>query len=500
MGEPAERYAEVKTRAGLLRGRWRGEPGAPGASAAFLGIPFAEPPVGERRYAPPVPKAPWDGVRDALERGATPYRKGGTPALIPEAAVPGDSTLNIDVFTPDPGPDARLPVLVWIHGGGFTAGSPACPWYDGDAFCRDGVVTANLSYRLGFDGFGWIDGAPANRGALDWLAALTWVQDNIAAFGGDPARVTVAGQSAGGAAVLALLAMPRANGLFSRAWALSPAPAYGSMARAEAFARRITDQVGVPPTREALLAVPESKLLKIQRKEVGRHSGNVAAAVTAALAEGLPYGPLVDGDLLPRPVPEMIAAGRGAAVPLVVGTCDDELAPALKDAHRLLRYLPPWLVLGRIGLTGRTRRAWLAANRDARRRGTKAVLARYATDRAFRAGVPALLAARDRGGATGTWLYRFAWRSPVYDAAIHCLDVPFFFDHLAAASVARIAGDAPPQPLAAEIHGAATRFARTGDPGWTPATPASPAARVFDTPSTTDPDGYASARILTPSA
>jgi para-nitrobenzyl esterase len=496
--DPADpRFAEVRIRAGRLRGRWRGEPGAPGASAVFLGIPFAEAPVGELRYAPPVPAAPWEGVRDALEPGPTPYRKGGTATLIPEAAVPGDATLNLDVFTPDPGPDARLPVLVWIHGGGFTAGSPACPWYDGAAFCRDGVVAVNLSYRLGFDGFGWIEGAPANRGVRDWLAALEWVQANIGAFGGDPGRVTVAGQSAGGTAVLTLLAMPRARGLLARGWALSPAPAYGCAERAEQMGRLIAERAGVPPTREALVAVPESRLLKLQRKSMRLNGENVTAAITGALTGGLPFGPIVDGDLLPMTVPELIIAGHGADVPLVVGTCDDELTPAFRDAKRFLRFLPAWPLLGRVGLTGKARRRWRADNADVRRRGTVATLARYTTDRAFRAGVLDLLDARARGGADSTWLYRFVWRTPVYDAAVHCLDVPFFFDHLDAEGVARIAGDAPPRSLAAEVNGAATSFARTGDPGWPAAAPAKPVTRLFDVPPSTVPDGYAGVRALT---
>ncbi|SDK62453.1 para-nitrobenzyl esterase [Glycomyces sambucus] len=497
MGEEDARFAEVRTRAGRLRGRWRGEPGTPGANAVFLGIPFAEPPTGVRRFMAPVPKAPWDGVRDALEPGPTPYRKGGSPALIPEAYIPGDETLNIDVFTPDPGPGARLPVLVWIHGGGFTAGSPACPWYDGAPFCRDGVVTANVSYRLGFDGFGWIEGAPANRGALDWLAALAWVQDNIAAFGGDPGRVTVAGQSAGGTAVLALLAAPRAQGLFARGWALSPAPAYGSPERAQAFSRQIAEHAGAEPNLESLLGVTEARLLKSQRKAVGLRQGNVAKSITSALAHGLQMGPVVDGDLLRDTIPGAIAAGNGAAVPLVVGTCDDELTPALRDAKRFLRFLPAGPLLGRVGLTGRARRAWMADNADVRCRGTAAVLARYTTDRAFRAGVLDLLHARARGGATATWLYRFAWRTPVYDAAVHCLDLPFFFDHLDARAADRVTGYAPPQALAAELHGAAVAFAATADPGWPAASPAAPVTRVFDVPSATVPDGYVGARALT---
>src|SRR6187402_2158224 len=162
---------------GRVRGFWRGTPGAPGASAAFLGIPFAQAPVGDLRFAAPVAPEPWDDIRDAVEYGATAQRGDPGITLIPEPSVPGESTLNVNVFTPVPGESddlhtgasrpldpaaSLLPVLVYIHGGGYTAGSPASPWYDGRAFNRDGVVTVTISYRLGFDGFGHIQGAPSN--------------------------------------------------------------------------------------------------------------------------------------------------------------------------------------------------------------------------------------------------------------------------------------------------------------------------------------------------
>ena len=176
---------EILITAGRVRGRWR--TAADGSrSAAFLGIPFAEPTVGERRFGAPVRVAAWEGTRDAGAFGATAQRGDPGITLIPEPSIPGDGTLNGNVVTPDPGA-AGLPVLVWIHGGGFFSGSPASPWYDGRAFARDGAVTVTISYRLGVDGFGHIDGAPSNRGVRDWLAALEWVQENIAAFGGDPA-------------------------------------------------------------------------------------------------------------------------------------------------------------------------------------------------------------------------------------------------------------------------------------------------------------------------
>jgi para-nitrobenzyl esterase len=158
----------VRTAAGLVRGIQRD------GSAAFLGIPFAQPPVGDLRFAAPAPALSWEGIRDAVAYGATPQRGETGMTLIPEPSIPGEETLNVNVFTPDV--DGRLPVLVWIHGGGFVSGSTASPWYDGASFARDGVVLVTVSYRLGFDGFGDIEGAPSNRGVRDWLAALEWVQ------------------------------------------------------------------------------------------------------------------------------------------------------------------------------------------------------------------------------------------------------------------------------------------------------------------------------------
>ena len=195
-------------------------------------------PIGELRFQAPVPRAPWEGVRDALEFGATAQRGDPGVTLIPEPSVEGDSTLNVNVFTPDP-TASGLPVVVWIHGGGYFAGSPASPWYDGRNFNRDGVVTVSISYRLGFDGFGWIEDAPSNRGVRDWLLALEWVQQNIAAFGGDPDRVTIAGQSAGGGAVLTLLGMEQAQRLFRVVYAISGALGDVSASRAEKLGRAL---------------------------------------------------------------------------------------------------------------------------------------------------------------------------------------------------------------------------------------------------------------------
>ncbi|WP_240642119.1 carboxylesterase/lipase family protein [Microbacterium sulfonylureivorans] len=482
---------------GDVRGVWRGEPGAPGSSAAFLGIPFAKAPVGELRFGAPVPPDPWTGVLDATRYAATAQRGDPGITLIPEPSIPGDATLNVNVFTPVPGEaDAALPVLVWIHGGGFISGSPASPWYDGRAFNRDGVVTVTLSYRLGFDGFGHIPGAPSNRGVRDWLAALEWVQENVAAFGGDPSRVTIAGQSAGGGAVLTLLGMPAAQHLFHSAWALSSAIADVSPERARTLSAKLANLAGVAPTREGFASVPEERLHELQEQASSPDDPNPLAGILMLLQDGLSLGPAIDGDLIAQPTLESLRSGVGADKPLVLGATDDEFTMVTDSAKGKLRFVPASVALTKLQPTKAIRRAYLAANAAQRRKGTAAVLGRYVTDVVFRSAVVRI--AEVRGDAT-TWVYRFAWSSPKQGWAMHCLDVPFWFDCLDAEGVPEIAGDAPPRRLAAAVHGAVVGLIRDGDPGW-PAWAIQPGAtRVFGGEASrpdVDADGYASVRPL----
>ena len=473
----------VATTRGRVRGFTRG------GTAVFLGIPFAQAPVGRLRFAAPEPPEPWEGELNATTYGATAQRGDTGITLIPEPSVPGDATLNVNVFAPaDATPDAALPVLVWIHGGGFVSGSPASRWYDGDAFARDGVVTVVVSYRLGFDGFGAIDGAPSNRGLRDQIAALEWVRDEIRAFGGDPGRVMIAGQSAGGGSVLALLASPAASGLFHRAMALSPALGAVAAPDARRFADRLATLAGVRPDRNGVAALAEGRVLVLQRQAQKPDRRARLAGLTALLDDGLPLGPVVDGELLPRPPLDALSDGASADIPLVVGATDDEFTMVTARWRKPLRLVPVPLVLAVLGLGRSRRQAYLARSR---RQGAAARLGGYVSDRVIRTVV--LRTARARAAAP-TWVYRFAWPSPPIGFACHCLDVPFWFDHLDADGVTAIAGDAPPTDLAGAMHTAAVRFVRDGDPGWPTWDATTRRGRVFGAPASTppvEPDAYA---------
>lgn len=495
IGAARDAFPLVKVDSGVVRGRWRDIPGSRDAtwrrSAAFLGIPFAEAPVGVHRFAAPMPVRSWRGVLDADSFGATAQRGDPGVTLIPEPSIPGDATLNVNVFTPSPTPaeSAALPVLVWFHGGGFVAGSPASEWYDGSAFNRDGIVTVTLSYRLGFDGFGWMRDAPANRGVRDWVLALDWVRRNIRAFGGDPNRVTIAGQSAGGSAVLTVLGMESAQHLFHGAWVMSPALTEISPSRAEIFGNELAARARVRPMRSEWQGVTEDRLRGLQKAA----TRPTLRTFRALAAEGLPLGPVVDGEMIRRSTRASLRRGVGADKPVVIGATDDEFTMATRAVTPVKRLIPASAAMVALGVPRARRSAYLAANRETARRGAARFSGRLLTDVLIRTTVLRILA--DRRGAD-TWAYRFAWPSGRFGFAEHCLDVPFFFDHLDAPGIERVAGSEPPQSLADEVHAAAVDFIHTGRPGWPPAEGERAVVRVFDVPARDERDGYASVRPL----
>jgi para-nitrobenzyl esterase len=236
---------------------------AEGGLAVFRGIPFAQPRVGRLRFAAPQPAAAWDGVREASEFGSPPPQ---SSVLAPAAGPADDDWLTLNVWSPATvlatGPAARRPVMVWIYGGAYKLGSADDPGYNAARLAREGdLVVVTFNYRTGVEGFAQIEGAPANRGLLDQVAALEWVRDNIAAFGGDPGQVTVFGQSAGGGSVAALLAMPRAAGLFRRAIAQSVPGTFFSAPLAADIAAAIAAELGLRATVADLAGVDPARLV-----------------------------------------------------------------------------------------------------------------------------------------------------------------------------------------------------------------------------------------------
>ena len=309
---------EVRTSAGTLRGRW--EAGV----AVFRGIPFAEPPVGALRFAAPRPVRGWGGVRDAVSlRTASAAGRGVRDG---QAGAGGGRRrlADLNVWSPDPGPGAGLPVMVWIHGGAYTIGMSSLPEYDGGHLARDGgVVVVTFNYRVGIEGFAQIEGAPANRGLLDQIAALEWVRDDIRAFGGDPDRVTVFGESAGGGSVAALLAMPRAAGLFGRAVAQSAQGTFFSPELAADIAAACAAELGLRPTAADLSTVAPARL-SAAGDALGARMAEWTPRWGPVAYRSIPFSPVVDGDALPVTPWEALANGAGRDIELLVGHTRDE--------------------------------------------------------------------------------------------------------------------------------------------------------------------------------
>ncbi|MFB7369935.1 carboxylesterase/lipase family protein [Streptomyces sp. NPDC056222] len=451
----------VTTCEGVLRGSLEG------GVASFLGVPYAQAPVGPLRFGAPEAVEPWDGVREAVAFGATAPKRPYAPpldALLPDPDVVGEDCLNLNVWAPWERGAGSRPVMVWIHGGSLVHGSSSVPVYDGAAFARDGVVLVSLNYRLGIEGFGVFPDAPANLGLRDQLAALTWVRENIAAFGGDPERVTVFGESAGAISIAALLASPLAKGLFRRAVLQSGAPTALPLERARRTTEAIASHLGVEATARALSAVPRDRLLDAQTAVTGKGS---------PLTGGHSFQIAVDGEVLPRDPAEALRDGASAEVDLLMGTNTEEyrlwFVPS-RLTERLSR-LALRAALWRTKVPSRTTRAY-RANRPGETPGE--LLGALATDKLLRVPLNRVADARPTGPGS-THVYEFGWRSPVMGlGACHALEIAFVFDTLDRPEAVALTGPDAPRELAAAMHGAWTRFAATGDPGWRPWDPSRP--------------------------
>jgi para-nitrobenzyl esterase len=442
-----------------------------GGVLRFAGIPFAKPPVGDLRFRPPQPMDRWDGVRPATAFGDTCLQNpmgletffGGDPEPVSE------DCLYLNVWTPAMD-DARRPVMVWIHGGAFVMGSGSNAMYDGASFARRGdVVFVSLNYRLGEIGYthlAHLDERYAGSGncaVLDQVAALGWVQENIAGFGGDPDNVTIFGESAGGMSVGTLLGTPAAKGLFHKAIPQSGASHNCMPAK---LAAEVTDELMARlnvRTVAELVGVPGERLLEQRAALLAESFANPDRTMSHG---ALPWQPVQDGTVLPDAPIDAVRAGSCRDVPLLVGTTLEE--------WKLFVLMIPGAEMTDEKVVTRASRfagdgpAFVAGYRaDDPDLGAAEVFERMATDYVFR--IPAIrLAEAQLTQNPAVWMYRFDWKSRAFGGALgacHAIELPFVFHNVDRPHMAAFLGEGPaPNELADQVQDAWIAFARTGDP------------------------------------
>ncbi len=435
-----------------------------GGIDVYKGIPYAAPPTGPLRWKPPAMPAAWSGERDASNFGPIcpqPQRPDGVAAA-GAGLSQSEDCLSLNVWTPHGAKNA--PVMVWVHGGAHRFGSGASPVYDGGKFARDGIVLVTINYRLGLLGYfahpALTRAANANEplgnyGEMDQLAALKWVQRNIAAFGGDPHNVTVFGESAGGASILYLLATPSANGLFAKAIVESGGgwTQLSTLAQKESDGATFATKAGFAnATLEQLRSIPADKTLDFP--------------------VSLGFGPFVDGRLVPELPSRAFADGRALDVPLIIGS--NSFEASLMASFNI----PPARTLDQ--LTPALRALYADAGSD-----EKIAHAAF-TDAAM--GAPARWIAAKASGGAPSFLYHFSYVPTLMhsrvEGARHGGEIPFVFETLDAVAarfgVASSAGDMATERL---VHSCWLAFARTGTPscggGWPAYSPGSDTLMEF---------------------
>ncbi len=458
----------ITTRTGVVRGV------AVDGVARFLDIPYAAPPVAEARFGLPRLHPPWAGVRDGRGPGPNapqqirPFPGLDIEPLIGKGWVRGDDYLTVNVWTPDPG-GAGLPVMVFIHGGAFVLGSNGAAVTDGSAFARSGVVCMAINYRLGIDGFLPIPGAPTNLGLRDQLFALEWIRDHAHAFGGDPANVTVFGESAGAMSIADLVASPLAKGLFRRAIIES---GHGSMVRpievAERAMRKVARFLRIRPDLEGFCSrTPQECLKAVDRMHRPTTLINLRDPSGREPAFGLSrFLPVYGDDVLPEAPLTALAKGAGAEFDVLIGTNAEEMNLYFVPT-KVREKIPGWLARYLVGRcepqAGEILKAY-GLGEKGRRAGFPFTEALH--DLVFR--LPARrYAAAHRGR---THFYEFDWRSPAFGGqlgACHGIELPFVFNTLACCTGANgLAGSDPPQALADRVHRIWVRYATDGTLPW----------------------------------
>ena len=500
----------VETNCGKIRGV------AADDIKVFKGIRYAESPEGEGRFAPPIKLQPWTGGRDAFQFGDRAMQDDNAFALPPamlrlfagrELPPMSENCLVLNVWTPAVKDGRKRPVMFWCHGGAFIAGSGDSPWYEGTNLCCKGdVVVVTINHRLG--AFGYVHlaefggeefAASGNAGMLDIVAALKWVRDNIAAFGGDAGNVTIFGESGGGAKVSVLMAMPAAHGLFHKAIIQSgPAVQMASRDDASETARQLLAELN-------LSADKVSELRRIPAFELARAQAAVLKKVSMmsfANRRRVGFNPVVDDKHLPGGPFAPTAPAISANIPLMIGTNKDEMT--------LFFGLAPWLdgmdeaaLRQRVQMFVGEQADRIIEHYKRARPGDsrRDLVLAIATDHAMR--IPSLVTADRKVAQHGApvFVYMFTWETPVLDGKLkspHALEIPFVFDTV---QTSGLTGDSPTRfALAEKMCQTWLAFARTGNPNnegipnWPPYSTEQRPTMMFDNECRVENDPYRAER------
>ncbi|MWV28852.1 carboxylesterase/lipase family protein [Aurantiacibacter rhizosphaerae] len=449
-------------------GKVRGQ--CSGTIRTFLGVPYANPP---QRFELPEPRTPWQDVFDATDPGpSAPHRIRPFPAInvAPLVGTGSDGSdgdyLRLNIWAPREAENA--PVMVWVHGGGFVVGSKDAAISDGSAFAKSGVICIAINYRMGIDGFLPVPGAPTNLGLRDILFALQWVQDNVAAFGGDADNVTIFGESAGAMAIADLMTSPLTKGLFRRAIVQS---GHGAMVRDIGVAQKLVTKLAAK-----LRVTPDAEGFRTVGHDAAADAIDALAkpnAIDLRDADGFEpvfgisrFIPVYGDDVLPQKPIDALRQGAGSEIDLLIGTNADEMnlyfVPT--GVRSKLPHLMAWWLLSRSLPDARKALKAYGLGQIGKRAGE--AFTEATTDLVFRS--PARQFAEAHQG--NTWMYEMEWQSPACGGrlgACHGIEMPFVFDTLDTVTGPRgLAGEDPPHALARRVHKIWADFGRDGTLPW----------------------------------
>jgi len=504
--------AVVETAAGKVGGYVRN------GIFTFKGMPYAAPVGGEARFMPPAKPKPWAGVRSSMQYGQVCPQVARAGWANDEEAwlfswddgIPGENCLRVNVWTPGINDNKKRPVMVWLHGGGFQAGSgQELPSYDGESLSRRGdVVVVSVNHRLGVLGYlnlteigGAKYASAANVGNLDLVAALEWVRDNIANFGGDPGNVMIFGQSGGGGKVSSLLAMPSAKGLFHKAAVQSGSGLRMVQPQTSAkLAAAVLAELGLSASQlDQLHTLPAHRLIDAGIAAIRKVApAGGPARVYNRRADRAGWGPTVDGQILPQHPFDPAAPAISANIPMLIGTTLNEFtsginnpnADAMTDAELAERVK---------AMYGERSTQIIAAYRKANPKSKPFDLLSFISTVSTRQNAVLQAELKAAQNAAPAYLYLFTWQTPVLDSrprAFHCAELAFVFDNVDRC-VNMTGGGADARTLAARVSEAWIAFARKGDPNhpglpkWPAFTADKGSTMIFDNKCEVknDPDG-----------